>query len=586
MAQSYLEANNASSNPATFDLRISDPTAILNEIASRYESTERILMEFVDNGLDDAEVLYRANAEAYPFEVRIDVMVDIAGRYVTVRDNCRGMRRETLERIIIEVADSKKKGNPWVNGQFGFGVHAFRAAASRIQFRTKHTDDHHIELHLQRDQHRDIRRPWVSAEPFPTDTGTGTQVTVGPFDEVWFENVSADSIKREIERHFERLLARPNLTITVREVGGLPVRCNPFDYNQVSGEEFTRILDLEINGRSFPVEVFLKVSDIEVSDRIVRFFARGRRINDAGEIKSFIRKSLHRTSIWGHPHLLGYIEVGEIVRPVITRDDFQQTKGRTVLYDGILALEPEIKEALNRVNETHRDNTLNRLEDVLRDVLNQLSREDKLMLRSELAAGQESGAKQDGGGAEGGDEGGAHRDASETGGGWNGEGEGMDGGPDRNGSGPQGGDTNGGYSIADDPSRAEGTKRKRAGFDIKFGNFPPDAEGLLRRSRLVDGVIYINTAHTDFSERLSHTRTGRPRFTDRLGAYLAATVSIHYKDQFYQRYGRQPERPDQMFDDQVEFMCRLEAALRPRLPELQQEFGGDNGNGGEEAGDE
>lgn len=580
-AQSHTEASTAYASPPTFDLRISDPAAILNEIARRYESPERILMEFVDNGLDDAEVLYRANAEAYPFEIRINVTVDVARRYVTVIDNCRGMRRETLERIIVEVADSQKKGNPWVNGQFGFGVHAFRAAASSIRFRTKHAEDEHIELHLRRDQHRDIRRPWASAATFPTDTGTGTEVTVGPFDEEWFENVSADSIRREIERHFERLLARPNLTITVCETGGVPARCEPFDYALVSGEEFARTLDLEVNGRNFPVEVHLKVSDIEVPDRVVRFFARGRRINDAGEIKSFIRKSLHRTSIWGHPHLLGYMEVGEIVRPVITRDDFQQTKGRTVLYDGILALESEIKAALNRVNETHRDNTLNRLEDVLRDVLNELSRADKLLLRSELAAGQESGAKQDGGGTEGGDEGGAHREHSETGGGWKGEGEGMDGGPDRTGSGPQGGDASGGYSITDDPRRAEGTKRKRAGFDIKFGNYPPDTEGKLRRSRLVDGVIYINTAHTDFSERLAQTRTGRPRFTDRLGAYLAATVSIHYKDQFYQRYGRQPERADQMFDDQVEFMCRLEAALRPRLPELQQEFGG-----GEEAGDE
>ena len=385
--QPLLGARSASTDSSTFDLRISDPAAILNEIARRYESTERILMEFVDNGLDDVEVLYRANAEAYPFEVHIDVTVDVAGRYVTVRDNCRGMRRETLERIVEEVADSKKKGNPWVNGQFGFGVHAFRAAASRIQFRTKHADDQHIELHLQHDQHRGIRRPWNCAEPFPADTGTGTQVIIGPFDEEWFENVSAESIKREIERHFERLLARPNLAITVREVGGKPMRCEPFDYSQVPSEEFTRTLDLELNGRSFPVEVHLKVSDIEVPDRVVRFFARGRRINDAGEIRSFIRKSTYRTSIWGHPHLLGYIEVGEIVRPVITRDDFQQTKGRTVLYDATLALEPEIKEALNRVNETHRDNTLNRLEDVLRDVLNQLSREDKLMLRSELAAG-------------------------------------------------------------------------------------------------------------------------------------------------------------------------------------------------------
>jgi hypothetical protein len=580
---SLRETTNVSQDSSTFDLQISNPAALLNEIARRYESSERILMEFVDNALDDVEPLYRANADAYPFEIKIDVILDSSQRKVTVRDNCRGMRRETLERIVERVGESQKKGITWVNGQFGFGVHAFRAASEIISFRTKNAEDSHIELSLSRDQHRGIRRPWEISEPFPTDTGTGTEVTVGPFDEEWFENISADSIKREIERHFERLLARPNLVTTVQEIGESVLHCEPFDYAQVPGEEFDTALDLELNGRLYQIEIRLKASEIEIPDRAARFFARGRRINEIAEIKSFIRKSLHRTSIWGHPHLLGYIEVGEIVRPVITRDDFQQTKGRTVLYEAILGLEDEIKEALSRINDAQRDSTLNRLEDVLRDVLDELSREDRLRLRSELAVGRERGAMLEGGGNEGGDEGGPHRDESERDGGWEGGGEGADDGPDPEKDGPQGGQSEGGQRFDDDPLKAEGAQRKRAGFDIKFGNFPPDADGKLRRSRLVDGIIYINTAHTDFHERMAQTRQGKPKFTDRLGAYLAATVSIHYKDQFYLRYGRQPDRRDQMFDEQVEFMCRLETAMRPRLPLLQQEF---NGTNGEEAVDE
>ncbi len=577
------EAVGGSAEQTTFDLRISNPAALLNEIARRYESTERILMEFVDNALDDAEILYRANAEAYPFEILIEIIIDLRSQFVTVRDNCRGMQQEALKRIVENIGDSQKKSGTWVNGRFGFGVQAFRAAAERIRFRTKNAEDEQVELQLGREQHRGIQLPWIVSEPFPTDTGTGTEVTVGPFDDEWFESVSADSIKREIERHFERLLARPNLSITVRETDGEPLRCEPFDYSQVSGEEFHRELDLEFNGRTYPVEVHLKVSDIEVPGRAARFFARGRRINEIAEIKSFIRKSPHRTSLWGHPHLLGYIEVGEVVRPVITRDDFQQTRGRTVLYEAIIGLEQEIKDALNRVNDAQRDSTLNRLEDVLRDVLDRLSREDRLRLRTELSPGRESGALVAGGGSEGGDEGGPHREESETDGGWDGGGEGSDSGPDPNADGPQGGEAVGGHRVVDDPTRAEGARRRRSGFDIKFGNFPADAEGKLRRSNLIDGVIYINTAHPDFHGRMAYSRLGRPKFNDRLGAYLAATVSIHYKDQFYSRYGRQPDRRDQMFDEQVDFMCRLETALRPHLPALQQEF---NGQNGEETGDE
>lgn len=563
------------SNPSTFDLQISDPTSLLNEVARRYSSTERILMEYIDNALDDAEKLYRENADAYPFEVRIEIIIDPEYRYVTVRDNCRGMRRETLERIVINVGESQKKGITWVNGQFGFGVHAFRAAAETIQFRTKHAAGRQLMLRLQRNQHRNIQRPWVASEPFPSNTGSGTEVIVGPFDEEWFENVTAASIKQEVECHFERLLARPNLSITVCETDATPVHCEPFDYRQIPGEDFSRVIDLEFGERIYPIEVYLKVAELEVPGRVARFFARGRNINKAADIKSFINKSSHRTSVWGHPHLLGYIEVGDMVRPVITRDDFNRNKARGVLYEAILDLENEIKAALNRVNEAHHDTTLNRLEDVLRDVLEKMSREDRLRLRSEITPGDERGRVTDGGGDEGGDEGGPHREESETCGGWEGSGEGSDEGPDPQSSGPQGGQTEGGHQIVDDPALAQGARRHRSGFDIKFGELPSDIEGTLRRSRLVDGTIWINKAHPDFQQRLTQSRQGQWKFNDRLGAYLAATISIHYKDQFYERYRCQPERRDQMFDEQVEFICRFETALRPHLPTLQQEFNGE-----------
>jgi len=270
-----LKAAGESPSQPTFDLQISDPASLLNEVARRYGSSERILMEYIDNALDDAEILYRDNAEAYPFEVRIEIIIDRHQRYVTVRDNCRGMKRDDLERIVGKVGESKKRGITWVNGRFGFGVHAFRAAAESIRFRTKNKYDDHLELKLRRSQHRDIRRPWVRPEPFPTDTGTGTEVVVGPFDEEWFESVTVATIKHEIESHFERLLARPNLTITVQEWGGEPVFCEPFAYEQVPGKDFRRALEIEFNDALHLIEVHLKVAEAEVPGRAARFFCAG-----------------------------------------------------------------------------------------------------------------------------------------------------------------------------------------------------------------------------------------------------------------------------------------------------------------------
>lgn len=573
---SALRAAAASEGSSTFDLHISDPASILNEIARRYEFTERILMEFIDNALDDAEELYRANAEAYPYEIRIEIILDVRRRFIIIRDNCRGMQREKLERIVQNVGESQKRGLTWVNGQFGFGVHAFRAAAEAIWFRTKHREGDHLELRLQRDQYRGIRRPWSSSAPFPSETGTGTEVTVGPFEDEWFAAVSVDSIRREIETHFERLLARPNLSITVCEADEMPTRCAAFDYSQIPGEDFRRDIDLEVGGRIYPIEVHLKVAEIEVPERRARFFRRGRCINEVVEIKSFLRKSGRRTGVWGHPHLLGSIEVGEIVRPVITRDDFQRSSGRTAFYEAILSLEEEIKEALDRVNEAHRDNSLSHLEDILRDVLEKLSREDRMRLRSELTPGNGMGSSIPGGGAEGGTDDRTHEEKSGTGHPWDGMGDDTDSGREPETDGPRQGEAEGGHQVTEDPSQNGGAQRRRTGLDIKFGNYP-SVEGRLRRSHLIDGVIYINTGHPDFQERMAYSRQGQPRFNDRLGAYLAATVSIHYKDQFYLRYRRQPDRPDQMFDDMVDFMCRLEAALRPHLATLQQELANQNG---------
>lgn len=605
-----VSGNNLVQQGGMLDLQISDPVSMLNEVARRYESTERILMEYVDNALDDAELLYREQGQAYPYEIHIDVTIDIENRSVTVRDNCCGMEKETLERIVRNVGESQKRGLTWVNGRFGFGVQAFRAAAEVIRFQTKHDQHPHLLLELQRDQHVGIKGAQSFAEPFPSDTGTGTLVEISQIEDEWFENITVGSIRQEIESHFERLLARPNLTITVSEVGQEPLPCEPFRYRDIPGRDIQHTLDLKYNGVTYPVEIHLKVAEVEAPGRTARFFARGRRVNQVAEIKSFIRKSAYRTSVWGHPHLLGYIEVGEIVRPVITRDDFVRNKGRNIFYDAILGLEDEIKNALDRVNEAQRDTTLNRLEDVLREVLASLARQDRRQLRlhtaakrkAKIAKSKEAHDKQGVKFAsfEEAQAGTTPRALDMVGTAASGELSplSIQGTPNNNSwpaSAPEARPANGfaapsessqaaapvpgpedevkfSYDVEGPQQSATPPRQRRNSFDIQFYDIPPDADGQVKRSYLVDSTIYINVGHPDFQERMIYTRQGQPRVTDRLGAYIAATVSIHYKDQFYKQYGYIPERRDLMFDEQVDFIFRLEGALREYLPVLEREL--------------
>ncbi|MFO7681113.1 MAG: ATP-binding protein [Chloroflexota bacterium] len=341
----------ASQTPGTIDLEISDPVLMLNEVARRYETAERVLMEYVDNALDDAEVLLRDNGGVYPYPIRIELTIDREQRAVSIRDNCRGMTRDTLERVVRRVGESQKRGQTWVNGRFGFGVHAFRAAAETIRFQSQHAHSSHYVLSLQRDQHRGIKEARRLDEPFPSDSGTGCLVTVSGFDADWFRSVTAVSVQAEIENHFERLLVRPDLHIVVCEAGQPPLACGPFAYAEIAGTGIHRELRLEYKGGVYPVDLFLKVAVETAVQRPVSFFARGRRIGHAADIKSFMRKSVYKTAVWSHPHLTGYIEVGEIVQPIINRDDFVRTQGRTVLYEALLPIEVELKPLLAGINQ-------------------------------------------------------------------------------------------------------------------------------------------------------------------------------------------------------------------------------------------
>jgi hypothetical protein len=359
----------ASKTPGTIDLEISDPVLMLNEVAKRYETTERVLMEYVDNALDDAEVLFRENGNVYPYPIRIDITIDRANRAVIIKDNCRGMTRETLERVVRNIGESQKRGQTWVNGRFGFGVHAFRAAAESVSFQTKHERSSNHALTLQRDQHRGIKEAKRVDAPFPTDNGTGCVVTVSGFETEWFQPVTVDSIRTEIEHHFERLIARPNLNITVYEAGEAPQGCAAFDYAAIEGVAIQHVLHLSYKDEVFPVTIYCKIAADSPLKRPISFFARDRRIGDVADIKSFMRRSAAKTSVWSHPNLMGYIEVGNLVQPIINRDDFVRTYSRTLLYDALLPIEAEIKQTLQGVNEQQREQTFDQFEQVVQRAL-------------------------------------------------------------------------------------------------------------------------------------------------------------------------------------------------------------------------
>lgn len=77
---------------------------------------------------------------------------------------------------------------------------------------------------------------------------------------------------------------------------------------------------------------------------------------------------------------------------------------------------------------------------------------------------------------------------------------------------------------------------------MNFVSVPAQDDGSISRAHLIDDTININTgqkrgqnltndvAHPDFLARIK-TRHGKPKFTDRLGAYLAVIISAHYHEE-------------------------------------------------------
>jgi len=186
-------------------------------------------MEYVDNSLDDAEALYKESTDSYSRHINILVEMrrqkveeeksgtqseaeDIASAKtnatdkkvdgkpgeiskkrgkskkksqkqenwiteVTVTDNCRGMTNATLNRLIANIGDSSKRASKFTNGHFGFGVHAFRACAKNIEFKSKASGKKTLGLKIDRDNEYFSKPKYIQEEGVLTKTGTIVKVS-------------------------------------------------------------------------------------------------------------------------------------------------------------------------------------------------------------------------------------------------------------------------------------------------------------------------------------------------------------------------------------------------------------------------
>jgi len=563
-----------------YKIEIPDPVEFINNVAFLYQSAPRIFMEYVDNSFDDAEMLYLSNNNHYPYPIEIDIFVDPVQRKLTFIDNCRGMDKPTLLRIISKIGQSNKKGQPWTNGQFGFGIQSFRACAEKMCVISKTKEMRmplKIEIDRQKNEAPDEKE--VSVSEFPHNSGT--KVVLSDFDKDWWLEVNIESIKNEIENHFEGLLTRANLEVRLHQAQEKK-KCCSLDYRRLSGKgidkEVTGIgIDADKSSKitfGLPIKIYLKVTDQILPNKRPIFLNKGRRIEEIKNIKSFMNKSKYRTSLWGHSNLTGYIEVNDNIEPTIERNEFKKNKLRQLIYDSLVELEDSINDVLKEKYRASEEASLKKLEDILSTALSKLAKFDLLKFRTVSIKGSDIHLKSGGGGEFSENASGGPSGDTGGGGGTGGSGEGEGAGvipgnglyPEKgSGTGPRPEET-------DDNTGFSGSMRKKSGFNVKISDLdPPEIEGTSKklRSQYLDGSIYIYKNHPDFLARMTITMQGDPKLNQRLIMYLASEISVHYKNVFYERKKLQPDvqkilnSREELFKSQIEFIYEFENLLQP-----------------------
>jgi len=558
---------------------------IIPSVASLYNDTNRIFMEYIDNSIDSAEQFFNRDSNSYTREITIDFYLD--KKEVSIIDNCFGITN--IQKVVQSIGNSDKKANTWTNGQFGYGIYSFMAACNNIEIVSKLRDEPNGSMiPIRRDQFDvDTTDDVIFDDPQEVNFmyNSGTKVTLSKFDKQMYKDIDFDEIKSEVEKHFELLLDRKNLTITLHNaITGANHICKSFDYDEYEGEYYQEHLsELTFSGNRNsskytinaepPVHIYLKILKGRALKKPPVFISKGRRIGDIKTIKGF--KTKYKSEIWGHPSITGYIDLNGFLEPTIARDDFRNNNQSKALFSTLLELEELISAVIKDVNKASEQRHYKSLEQYLNKELSKLAKLDALNYRTEPIAGvdinvlPEDGGQKDeeGGGSE------HHREGPQSGVKTveddNHYEDPYGFGPsdvDGNDESEEGDGTAASNKVPDNPfedTGFTGGERKKSGFNIEFVDGDPiwniDTDKPIR-SQLIGGTIRIFREHPEFKKRVSISRTKEPKISERLITYLAGEITVHYKDKIQTREG-QAEYNVQMFENLVEFIYMFEDAV-------------------------
>lgn len=388
-------------------VRLNIAPRIIQNIASLYTDVYRVLMEYVDNSLDDVEQpgFYICSAglptiETYKREIEITVKIDgktFKDGTVTITDNCNGIPK--LKNIIQNLGNSCKRSSSFTNGQFGYGIFSFMSICGKMEITTKHTENKKAEYvcinsgDFEQDNIDNVIFNIQEIDNALPST-SGTKVVLSEFTNYAWRELNTITLNSEVEKHFEIILNRKGLKISVMDNKGKIYLCEPFKYSGTTGsvydQEHTVKYNIYHKGKKIPTEydpihVKLMYTAGRALSRPPVFISRGRRIAEIRDIKSF--SSDRKRDIWSHPNITGYIDLKQLLDPTIARTDYKNSDVARRIFGYIKnRLEPELLKFIEKNAKTHNKNDFSELESRINEELETISK-DSLLKSTTLKAG-------------------------------------------------------------------------------------------------------------------------------------------------------------------------------------------------------
>lgn len=505
------------------------PKLVLS-ISTLYEALIRVILELVDNSLDSCENIYKLiqGKMKYAYLINISI-IKKGGNYkegkIIISDNCLGILN--LAAVIRNIGNSGKKAQSWTNGQFGYGIFSFMAVCNTIEIftKTKNGKAQYVKINKSAFESDNVDNVYFdvieSKDPFPYESGT--VITLSGFSKESWNSINSEEFAEQIERHFELLLKRENLNISVNSDSFHRI-CKSFDYSAYEGEVFERTISikstrrLKLNSVDSSIRIFLKYTSGISLERSVVFISRNRRGANVGDVKSF--RSFKKSIIWQHPNVTGYIDTGNLLDPTIARNNYKSDSKSRIVFRKIRKIEEEIEDFIKRQAERNVKTDFTLIEDSINGAIRNL-KGDMFLNYSTAKTGDEVELSDD-----------PNDPLYEV---------------EVQGKKPRSGKKHAELSYSEMPEiefKPSTITVERNVKPLKSGNTnlilridgesEPfiDKNGKPKRSELVGNEVIVFKNHPDFKERLKRNRIGEELISQRLIIYIISEVMIHYLSQY------------------------------------------------------